>query len=151
MAAINSANPAASGTNTATAATQIRPAAVAGAGAAAVEPAATLKSDTVKLSLAANIMLLHHQGMSPSGIAATLGVSVKQVDGYIPVSTSSAATAAPAIPTSPGKSTEVATAVPIESPAEQGSSTPAPPPDAGTQKAPASAPASGSSTASGAA
>ncbi|HEV2485527.1 MAG TPA: hypothetical protein VGT08_08340 [Terracidiphilus sp.] len=149
MTAISSANPAASGINTATAATQIRPAAVVGAGVAAVEPEATLKSDTVKLSLAANIKLLHHQGMSPSGIAARLGLSVKLVDGYIPGSTSTAATAAPAIPSSSGKSTEVATAVPIESSAEQGSSTPAPPPAAGTQNAPASA--SGSSMASGAA
>ena len=50
-------------------------------------PAATLEADSVKLSLAANIKLMHHQGLSPSIIASRLGISLKQVDSYIPGTT----------------------------------------------------------------
>jgi hypothetical protein len=76
-------------------------AASAAKASAAATPATALKSDTVKLSFAAQIRSLHHQGISPSQIASRLGVSVTVVSGYIPGSAAapqavSVKTAAPA-------------------------------------------------------
>lgn len=58
---------------------------------------AAMKADTVKLSLAANIKLMHHRGLSPANIAAQLGMPLKQVDSYLP-SVTQAASAATAVP-----------------------------------------------------
>ena len=53
--------------------------------AASVQRApASLQSDTVKLSLAATIKQMHLQGYTLTVIAAQLGISVKQVDSYLP-------------------------------------------------------------------
>lgn len=41
--------------------------------------------------MSANIKLMHHQGLSPTLIASQLGISVKQVDSYIPGMTQAAA------------------------------------------------------------
>ncbi len=56
-------------------------------------PPSTLKDDSVKLSMAANIKLMHHEGLSPTIIASQLGISVKQVNSYIPGITQAAAAA----------------------------------------------------------
>ena len=58
------------------------------------QPAATLKDDTVKLSLAAHIKQMHLQGYSPSIIASQLGISVKQVTTYLPGLTQAASASA---------------------------------------------------------
>jgi hypothetical protein len=94
MTIVIGANVAASGANAASAAVQPNPASAAQKDTQSVQPAAALKADTVKLSLAANIKLLYHQGRSPSAIASTLGISVKQVNGYIPGASSTIPTAA---------------------------------------------------------
>lgn len=73
-----------SSANAASGANLIHSTGAAKAAAPSVQPQSTLKNDTVKLSLAANITLMHHQGLSPSIIASRLGISVKQVDTYIP-------------------------------------------------------------------
>lgn len=57
------------------------------------QSAATLKNDTVKLSLAAHIKQMHLQGYSPSIIASQLGISVKQVATYLPGLNQAAASA----------------------------------------------------------
>ncbi len=86
-----------SSANAASTANQIRSTGAAKAAAPSLQPQSTLKDDTVKLSLAANIKLMHHQGLSPSIIASRLGVSVKQVDTYIPgLQQAAAAAVAPA-------------------------------------------------------
>jgi len=144
MTVIGSANLAATNSNSVSAATQVRPA----ADAAKAAPAATLKSDTVKLSLAANIKLMHHQGMSASIIASRLGVSVKQVDGYIPGSTVATPAATTPAPSSPGKSAEPAPPAAVESAPDQDSSTPAPQASAGAGKAAVAAPLPATPTAS---
>jgi len=63
------------------------------------QPAATLKDDTVKLSLAAHIKQMHLQGYSPSIIASQLGISVKQIATYLPglTLTPNASTATPSV------------------------------------------------------
>jgi hypothetical protein len=78
-----------------TSAATAKPAAVSG------QPATTFKDDTIKLSLAANIQLMHHQGLSPSIIASRLGISVKQVDTYIPGAAQAAPAAVPAAASAP--------------------------------------------------
>ena len=45
--------------------------------------AATLKEDTVTVSLAAQAKLLHRQGLSIATIAATLGTNVTSIDGLL--------------------------------------------------------------------
>jgi len=44
---------------------------------------ATLKEDTVKLSLAAQATSMHRQGQSPKLIAANLGTNVATINGYL--------------------------------------------------------------------
>jgi predicted transcriptional regulator len=64
-----------------------------------------LKEDTVKLSLAAQVKLMHRQGQSASVIASSLGTSVTAVDGYLNIKV---ATQASATTTTPETSTESA-------------------------------------------
>lgn len=100
---------AASGGNASSAATQITSTAAVKASTPSVQPASTVKADTVKLSLAANIKSMYQQGISPSVIAAQLGVSVKQVGGYIPGYNSAAPTASAPESSSSDNSTQAAT------------------------------------------
>jgi len=65
------------------------------------QPAATLKDDTVKLSLAAHIKQMHLQGYSPAIIASQLGISVKQVATYLPGLAQAAAAASASSANSP--------------------------------------------------
>jgi hypothetical protein len=46
--------------------------------------------DTVKLSAKAQAKLLHTQGQSIQSIASSLGITVKDVDGYLGISTQQA-------------------------------------------------------------
>ncbi len=57
--------------------------------------AATLKPDTVKLSPAAQVRLLHRQGLSIAGIAASLGTNVTTIDSYLNVTAPKATANAP--------------------------------------------------------
>ncbi len=98
-------NVAVSNASAASAVSRFHSASVTPAAASLAQPASTLKDDTVKLSLAANIKLMHHQGLSPSIIASRLGVSVKQVDTYIPGATPVVSSAATEVPASPSSST----------------------------------------------
>lgn len=81
----------------------------AGKAAASTQQPATLKDDTVRLSLAARIKQMHLQGYSPSIIASQLGISVKQIATYLPGLTQ-AASASAAIP-SVHSQAEVATPI----------------------------------------
>lgn len=56
---------------------------------------ASLSRDQVKLSVAAQVKMMHHQGLNPTVIAAQMGIPVSQVNSYLPGATS-AAPAAPA-------------------------------------------------------
>lgn len=82
------------------------------------EARATLKPDTVKLSMAGQAKLLHQQGTSPAQIASSLGLKAAEVDSYLgikleakpipsapalPVSVSQPA-AQPAVPEAPAPS-----------------------------------------------
>jgi len=91
-------NVGASSSSAASAANQVHSAPPANSAASATRSPSTMRDDTVKISLAANIKLMHLQGMSPSVIASRLGVPVKQVDTYIP---SAAPAAAPATAVAP--------------------------------------------------
>jgi hypothetical protein len=51
--------------------------------AAPAQTSATLKPDSVKLSMAGQAKLLHQQGKSPALIASSLGIKVADVDGYL--------------------------------------------------------------------
>jgi hypothetical protein len=62
---------------------------------------ATLKPDTVKLSLGGSIKLMRHNGTSPSNIAVQLGISVKDVNTYLGVKTAPAAPAQALAETAP--------------------------------------------------
>ena len=73
-----------SGVNRSSYANQTQPLNAGKATASTQQPAATLKDDTVKLSLAARIKQMHLQGYSPSIIASQLGISVKQIATYLP-------------------------------------------------------------------
>ena len=44
-------------------------------------------SDTVQLSQTAQVTVLHHQGMSAKQIAANLGMTMRQVDSYLGITT----------------------------------------------------------------
>ena len=77
-------NVGASSSSAASTANQVHSASPANSAASATRSPTALREDTVKISLAANIKLMHLQGMSPSVIASRLGVPVKQVDTYIP-------------------------------------------------------------------
>lgn len=77
--------------------------------------AATLKSDTVKLSLAAHIKQMHMQGYSTSVIASQLGISAKQVATYLPSlaqAATAASTTAAATPSVPSQAETAAPAAP---------------------------------------
>ena len=52
-----------------------------------------LKEDTVKLSVAGQAKQMHQQGLSASVIAANLGTSVADVDGYLNIKVAAQATA----------------------------------------------------------
>lgn len=82
-------------------ASQIRPSGASQGAAAGENAAAALKSDSVKLSMAANIKLMYHQGLSLTLIASRLGVSVKQVESYIPGVSTAASAASAVLPTAP--------------------------------------------------
>ena len=85
---------------------------------------AALKPDTVKLSFAGQVKLLHRQGLSASVIASRLGSSVKNVDQYLSASTTKATAPAAVVPSvgsgqlssqpvaPPGESTQPASAQP---------------------------------------
>jgi hypothetical protein len=79
----------------------------------AVKTSAGIKQDTVKLSLAAQIKMMHHQGQSAGQIAASLGTSVASVDGYLGVK---AAQQAPVASPAPAAPTESASESPAASP-----------------------------------
>ncbi len=75
-----------------------------------VQTSATLKTDSVKLSMAGQAKLLHQQGKSPALIASSLGVKVADVDGYLGIKVAaqvavtplpSEASAKPASPSQP--------------------------------------------------
>ena len=85
-----------SGVNASSNANQTQSSNAGRATASTQQPAATLKDDTVKLSLAAHIKQMHLQGYSPSIIASQLGISVKQVATYMPGLTQAAASASTA-------------------------------------------------------
>lgn len=108
MATIDPTSVAASSGNASTAAAQIPSTSAARVATPSVQPATTLKADTMKLSLAANVKSMHQQGISPSVIAAQLGVSVKQVYGYIPGYNSATATASTTESSSSDNSTQAA-------------------------------------------
>lgn len=72
---------------------QLHSAGVAKAASKSVGAAGVGKDDTVKISLAASIKLMHHQGLSDSIIASRVGMSVKEVDSYLPGSTQTTSTA----------------------------------------------------------
>jgi hypothetical protein len=109
----------ASSGNVSTAATQITSTAAVKASTPSVQPGSTVKADTVKLSLAANIRSMYQQGISPSVIAAQLGISVKQVGGYIPGYNSAAPTASAPESSSSDNSTQAATAASTQPSAKQ--------------------------------
>lgn len=73
-----------SGANASSYANQTQSLSAGNAAASTQQPAATLKADTVKISLAAHIKQMHLQGYSPSIIASQLGISVKQIATYLP-------------------------------------------------------------------
>ena len=87
-----------SGVNASSYANQTQSSNAGKATASTQQTAATLKDDTVKLSLAAHIKQMHLQGYSPSIIASQLGISVKQVATYLPNLTQAAASASAAAP-----------------------------------------------------
>jgi hypothetical protein len=60
------------------------------------QTSATLKPDTVKLSIVAQAKLLHQQGKSPALIASTLSIKVADVDGYLGIKVAAPAAATPA-------------------------------------------------------
>ncbi len=62
------------------------------------QPAATLRPDTVKLSLTAQIKLMRHQGVSPGTIASQMGISVKQLGNYISIASATASASSVALP-----------------------------------------------------
>lgn len=45
---------------------------------------ASLSGDSVKLSVAAQVKMMHHQGLSPNTISAQVGIPVSQVNSYLP-------------------------------------------------------------------
>jgi len=60
------------------------------------QTSATLKPDTVRLSIAAQAKQMHQQGKSPALIASTLSIKVADVDGYLGIKVSAPAAATPA-------------------------------------------------------
>jgi hypothetical protein len=134
MAAIDPTQIAASSANVSTGSTQIRLTAAATA-PPSVPSASTLIADTVKLSLAANVKLMHQQGVSPSVIASQLGISVKQVYGYIPGYNSAAPTASTTDSSSSDESTPAATGASTEPSTKQGAASQPQPPAAPTDTA----------------
>ena len=89
------------------------PAAAAQTGSETVAQAGSLKPDSVKLSIAGNVKLMHHQGLSNSIIAAQLGLSAKQVEDYYPTTTTASQTTAAPTAVSP-ESAESKTTVPVK-------------------------------------
>ena len=61
------------------------------------QPVPDLGNETVKLSVGAQVKLMYHQGLSPTTIAAQMGMSASQLSGYLPGSTP----IAPAVPVAP--------------------------------------------------
>jgi len=94
---------------------QLHSASVAKAASSSVGAAGIVKDDTVKISLAASIKLMHHQGMSDSTIASRVGMSVKEVDTYLPGSTETASTTVTAAAAPSGGSGTAAKAAPDSS------------------------------------
>jgi hypothetical protein len=64
------------------------------AAAQAAQQQAAQAADTVKLSVAAQVKELNQEGLSASNIAATLGLTTKEVDSYLNVLPSSVVEAA---------------------------------------------------------
>lgn len=91
---------------------QVHSASVAKTASTSVGAAGIAKDDTVKISVAASIKLMHHQGLSDSIIASRVGMSVKQVDTYLPSSTQTTSTAEAAAAATPSGSVAAAKAVP---------------------------------------
>ncbi len=72
---------------------------------------ATLKPDTVKLSIVAQAKLLHQQGKSPALIASTLSLKVADVDGYLGIKVAAPAATTPA--SSEASTTSASTSEPV--------------------------------------
>jgi hypothetical protein len=81
-----------------------------------------LKADTVKLSLAAQVKMMHRAGQSPALIAATLGTNVAAVDGYLNIKVTAQAAATTA---STAQATTTAQATPEASTASATAAQPA--------------------------
>lgn len=109
MASIGSTNALSNVSNAA----QVAPTAKA-APAASTEQAssATLKEDTVKLSVAAQAKLMHQQGKSPALIAASLGVKVAAVDGYLGIKAAAPVAAETTVSKTPTESAPLSTPAP---------------------------------------
>jgi hypothetical protein len=98
--------------------------------ATAGHASATLKDDTVKLSLAGQVKLMHRQGQSAALIAASLGTNVAAVDGYLGIKVAAQASTTPAASdtsTASSSASEPAAQTQTESPAATGSSSAAEP------------------------
>lgn len=91
---------------------QLHSASNAKAASTSVGAAGVVKDDTVKISVAASIKLLHHQGLSDSIIASRVGMSVKEVDTYLPSSTQTSPTVVAAVAATPSGSVAAAKAAP---------------------------------------
>jgi hypothetical protein len=76
--------------------------------APAAQASATLKPDVVELSVAGQAKQMHQQGKSASLIAASLGVKVADVDGYLGIKVATTAAATPAASSSPTESAPTA-------------------------------------------
>ena len=99
--------------------------------AAPAQTSATLKPDSVKLSVAGQAKLLHQQGKSPGLIASSLGIKVADVDGYLGIkfATPVAATPAPSEAATKSASTsEPVAETKTEAPGANVPSSPAPQP-----------------------
>ena len=64
--------------------------------ARSAQTSATLKPDSVKLSVAGQAKLLHQEGKSPGLIASSLGIKVADVDGYLGIRVAAPVAATPA-------------------------------------------------------
>ena len=88
----------------------------------ASKTAAVLKPDTVKLSTAAQVKMMHRAGQSPALIAATLGTNVASVNGYLGITVAKQAATTPM----PAATPQAPSAVPSAQP-ETGKTASAPP------------------------
>ncbi len=87
---------------------------------APARPSATLQPDTVKLSVAAQVKLLHRQGIPVSRIASSLGTNVAAIDKYLGITIAQpAATTAAAVKTSAPADTDSDAGTAKSSPAAQ--------------------------------